>query len=204
MSKLSLEKGRAHQKLKTRDSILLAAQKLVESGSNFTLEDVAKQAGVSRATIYRYFSNVDLLFAEAALSFKTKSKDELLKAVEKKGLKASLMHIQNYFIELAESHEIAFRKYLSVALDESTKNPSKKTNLRGARRPAVLDDLLNNYNKELSVKNRKKLKQIITVLSGIEPLIANKDVNQLDGKASKELLNWALEMILKGMGKNTK
>ena len=201
MKKTKINSGRINQKLRTREKILKAALDLLKSKSEFTLEDVAEHMNSSRATVYRYFSNVEVLCAEAALSLHTKSSEELLDEVKDLTLLDSLLHIQKYFNTLAQKHEVAFRKYLSFVLAESAKGV-KVSNLRGSRRPDIAKKTLSYFNKQISSKNSRNLQLITSVLSGIEPLIVNKDVNRINKKESDELLKWALEMIVKGMKSN--
>ena len=201
MNKSKFSSGRVNQKLKTREKILRAALDLLKTKVEFSLEDVAENMGSSRATVYRYFSNIDLLCAEAALSLHTKTTDELMKEVNNLNLSETLFHIQKYFNTLAQKHEVAFRKYLSVALAESAKGV-KADKLRGSRRPIILEKTLAKYTNEINPLNHRNLQLITSVLSGIEPLVANKDVNGLSNKDSNDLLKWALEMIIKGMKSN--
>ena len=140
MKKTKINSGRINQKLRTREKILKAALDLLKSKSEFTLEDVAEHMNSSRATVYRYFSNVEVLCAEAALSLHTKSSEELLDEVKDFALLDSLLHIQKYFNTLAQKHEVAFRKYLSFVLAESAKGV-KVSNLRGSRRPDIAKKL---------------------------------------------------------------
>ena len=198
MSKLPLHTGRVKQKKKTREEILTTAQKLLEKGIVFTLEDIANHINMSRATVYRYFSSVDLLCAEATLNVQVKSKEELLEEIEDLSPEESLLHVQSYFNNLAQDHEPAFRKYLSVVLNESLKDKSKKQ-LRGARRPNYYESILDCAQTNLSKEEQKKLTWIVTVLSGVEALVVNKDVNGIENEESNELLRWAVRMILKGM-----
>ena len=59
------ERGRPNQKTRTRKDLLQAASLLMKQGRTPTLEEVAEEALVSRATAYRYFPNVDALMVEA-------------------------------------------------------------------------------------------------------------------------------------------
>lgn len=198
MSNKVLTTGRVQQKRATRAKILEAAQHLLQTQATFSLEDVAQSMGISRATIYRYFSDVDLLCAEAALSFRVKQPADFVAETQHLGLAESLAYVQTYYNELAQQHEPAFRKYLSVVLAESVKLGSGAS-LRGARRVAALEAVMRPHASQIGLANYERLQQIVTVLSGIEPMIANKDVNGLPNAASNELLHWALEMILKGL-----
>ncbi|MGV3603101.1 MAG: TetR/AcrR family transcriptional regulator [Dyadobacter fermentans] len=171
---------------------------LLEKNTIFTLEEVAKELNISRATIYRYYSNVDMLCAEATLSLRVKQQEDFLEDVKDMTLKDSLVYVQKYFNMLAYVHETGFRKYLSVVLDESVKKGSAAP-LRGARRPAALDAVMRRHADRIGPENYIRLKQIVTTLSGVEPMIANKDVNGLSNEQSDELLEWAVTMILKGL-----
>ena len=45
------------QKLRTRRDVLTATRALIDSGREVTLAAVAQEAAISRATVYRYFSD---------------------------------------------------------------------------------------------------------------------------------------------------
>src|SRR6185503_648192 len=59
--------GRPNQKTRTRKDLLQAAARLMKQGGPPTLEEVAEEALVSRATAYRYFPRVEALMVEAAV-----------------------------------------------------------------------------------------------------------------------------------------
>lgn len=183
--------GRVNQKLETREHILVSAQKLLHKGIDFSLEDVAKEAGISRATIYRYYSNTEILAAEASLDINTLSPENLINGLKSKDLENQILEIQDYFNTLAIKNENAFRKYLSVVI---TSNASKIK--RGARRKKTLELALENA--EVSAKDKKDLANLLSILMGIEPLIVSKDVSNLNNKQSKEILKWGMKLILKG------
>ena len=200
MSEKYLQSGRAEQKLKTRERILVAAQQLMAGSANASLEEVAKAAGISRATMYRYFPNADILASEVGLHFEAKSTDQLAAEVENLPLEKSLRYVQRYFNNLTQEHEFTFRKFLSASLSESLKESS--STYRGARRVAIAQHIIGQKGKNLSEADQKKLISISAVLSGIEPFIVNRDVNNINAEGSDELLGWALEKILKGLAKD--
>jgi AcrR family transcriptional regulator len=190
--------GRIKQKQATREKILATAHQLLQTHTHFSLEDVARKLRISRATIYRYYSNVDLLYTEAVLSFHLKQPTDFVAAVQHLSLSEALLYVQRYFNQLAQQHEPMFRKYLSVVLTESIRE-GHIAQLRGGRRPAALEAVLRLHAQALTPEEGERLRLISSVLCGIEPLIATKDVNGLTSEASNNLLEWALQMILKGM-----
>ena len=192
-----IESGRKKQKQKTRNIILASAKKFLTLGKDFTLEDVAKETKLSRATVYRYFSNVEVLSREAGLDLNTKSPASIVKPIKHLSTAEILINVQDYFNGLAIDNEAAFRKYLSVVV-ASTTNADK----RGARRTKTLRLALEKNDLDLPELEIEKLIVVATVLMGIEAITVTKDVCRLDNKGSTEVLNWGLEMIIEGIRKN--
>lgn len=191
MSNDYIKTGRTNQKIETRSNILINAQYFINNGLEFNLEDIAKRSGISRATIYRYFSNVDILAAEAGLDVNTKSSETIFESLQAKTLEDKILEIQDYYNTLAIDHEKLFRKYISAVLDSSTPTPK-----RGARRKKTLQLVLENTN--YTPKEKEDLSNLLTILMGIEPLIVTKDVCGLNNSESTELMKWGLELLLKG------
>ena len=189
--------GRVNQKAQTRINILDAAKRLLDKNETVTLEDIAKEANISRATMYRYYSSVDVVITEATLDINHKTPKEILQLLKGMGLIDRIYAIQKYYNTLALKHETAFRRYMSAVLSESI---SSKTKLRGARRVKTLNLALEPFQDEIKLEEKEKLINVATILMGIDPIIAGKDVCELSNAEVNESLVWALEMILKGMG----
>ena len=191
MKKEYLSEGRIRQKMATRKHILEQTQVLLSSGKAFGIEDVVEHSGLSRATVYRYFPNIDALVQEAGLDIKTASPEMLLKRTSKYDLQTQIIKIQQYFNDLAFDNEEAFRKYLGTVLGQSS--PEVK---RGARRVKTLRLAMDNYKGKLDKDTVDKLINTATVLMGIEALIVTRDVCGLSKQKSKKTLQWALDKIL--------
>lgn len=194
MSEMSLDTGRSKQKQKTRAKILDATQKLLKKGQVHSLEEVAQTAGISRATIYRYFSNIDTLCSEAGLVIHTKSPVTLFQEFKHLTVIDRILFIQEYFNDLSLKNEMAFRNYLSIYLKEESLETKRST--RGSRRVASLKLALIPLKNQLDVETYNRIIAISTSLMGIEPLISAKDVCELNNEEAKETLKWGLEIIL--------
>ena len=166
---------------------------MLAKGIDFSLEDVAKKAEVSRATIYRYYSNIDVLSAEAGLDLNTDSPKAIDAALQHLGTPEKILAIQKYFNQLTVDHEAAFRKYLSIVVTSDS-----STVKRGARRPKTLQLALAQKDLGLNKTQSQNLVYIATVLMGIEAFVATKDVCGLSNQESIKTLQWGLEMVLKG------
>jgi AcrR family transcriptional regulator len=196
MKKVNTTTGRIDQKAKTKSRILDETKKLLQKDTSITLEDVALKSNISRATIYRYYSNVDLLIMEASLEISHKSPDEFYEEVKEKTLEEGILYIQEQYNNFAQQNEIVFRRYLSAVLSESI---SSKEKLRGARRVKTMNKVLKLFENEIDIDNFTKLKNTASILMGIDALIVCKDVCDLDNQEANETLKWALKMILKGI-----
>lgn len=197
MNKRYLSSGRISQKLETRNKILASAQHYLNKGLEFNLEDIAKKTGISRATVYRYFSNIDILAAEAGLDFSTESPENLFNNLKSNKIQDKILEIQEYYNKLALDHENLFRKYISVVLDSNT-----STIKRGARRKMTLLMALEETN--LTQKEKEDFSNLFTMLMGIEPLIVTKDVCNLNNSESIELMKWGINLIFKGLEASSK
>lgn len=192
MSKKYINTGRTNQKLETRNKILASAQYFLNKGLVFNLEDIASKTGISRATIYRYFSNIDILAAESALDVSTQSPETIYANLKGDDTEDLILEIQDYYNTLTINHENLFRKYLSAILDSGTSSLK-----RGARRKKTLKLVLEDT--DLTNKEKEDLSNLLTIYMGIEPLIITKDVCNLNNKESIELMKWGMKLLLKGL-----
>lgn len=196
MNKKYVDSGRTNQKLETRSKILNSAQYFLNNEMEFNLEDIAKRTGISRATIYRYFSNADILAAEAGLDVSVNSPETIYESLEGEKIQDKVLEIQDYYNTLTLDNENLFRKYLSAVLDTTT-----PTSERGARRKKTLQMVL--AETDFTDQEKEKLSNLLTLFMGMEPYIVTKDVCGLDNKESSELLKWGINLIFEGL-MNTK
>lgn len=196
MNDLSLHEGRFRQKLQTRTEILAAANRLLHQQKKITLEDVSKEAGISRATVYRYFSRIDLLITEASREIHHKSPYQLFENVKHLPVEDRVFYIQRHYNSQAQDHEPVLRRYLSAVLTETV---SSGKNIREDERFKTLAKVLIPFKSELGEDVLNKLIAASTILMGIDSLIVCKDVCEMQNSEADIVLRWALDMILKGI-----
>lgn len=189
-----LQTGRTEQKLNTRSKILVAAHKILEKGEDLTMESIASEASISRATIYRYYSNVDSLSTELILHLSIPNKDTMVEELKEEQLSTALLSIQNTYLDFILENEAAARKFLGAILSSS--DPKL---VRGKNRLKALQSYFESKRNQWDTEKTEKFIHIAVLLMGIESIIVSKDVCGLDDATSKETLQWGLEMILKGM-----
>ena len=186
-----VDTGRRKQKLKTHYKIFDAAQVLMNKGDTLTLEKVAKEANISRATIYRYYSNIETLTAELALSIQDEDPERF--ALENKDLSIEelIFKIQNHYLDFTFRNEATFRKFLGSLLTSETGK-----NKRAGRRIIALEKVLSLKKNNLSDRDKNHLINIASLFMGVEALILTKDVCNLNDEEAKESLQWGLRMLL--------
>ena len=194
MNEKYIDTGRINQKHKTRQRIISSAQEFLKQGSDFSLEDVAEHAGISRATVYRYYSKVEILSGEAGLDLSTNDPETIYEQLSNLETEEVILGIQEYYNRLSLDNESAFRKYLSTVIAGSS--PEAK---RGARRNKTLKLALSEKEIDLSPSEKEKFAAVATVLMGMEAMIVTKDVCNLNNQESMDVLQWGLKMLMNGM-----
>lgn len=195
MKKEYTASGRQNQKLQTRQKILETARQLMANGKNYTLEDVAQETNISRATIYRYYSHVDLLSAEAVLDMQASTPELVYEGLKSNSTEGKILEVQDFYNSLALNNEAAFRKFLTIVID----NHNLKEGTRGRRRINTLQMVLEEDSTLFTNEEKRRLLNIASVMMGMEPLIVAKDICGLSDADAKETLQWGLQMVLKGI-----
>ena len=195
MSNKIIQGGRENQKWRTRKEILRAAQRLLVGGKVPTLEDVAEEARVSRATIYRYFSNINLLLLEAPLDALTVEADALLADAPPTPC-GRVEAVQGYFHELVANNEVFFRNYLRATLEQWMEEGGQpREPLRQARRVEAYKEALAPVKKRLRPADHLRLVHALSVLSSIEAFVVFRDVCGLSADEARATGQWAVRHL---------
>lgn len=123
--KMTLKELKEQEKAARKDLIIDAALRLFSSRSlkQVGMRDIAKEAGISPALIYRYFSDQEELFLEALIrenGYMIKRFKEILS--EQKAL--DLEYIANEFIRYLFGHDHFFRMMTHFMMDNPMKPES--------------------------------------------------------------------------------
>ncbi len=186
-----VDSGRRKQKLKTHWKIFNTAQNLLNKGKTLTLENVAKEANISRATIYRYYSNIETLTSEMVLGLKDIDPESFVDEHHELSIEELILNIQDYYLNFTFKNEAAFRKFLSILLSSVTTKGK-----RAGRRIIALEKVLSTKQNNLSNRDKKHLVNIASLFMGIEAVVLTKDVCNLNKEEAKESLQWGLQMLL--------
>lgn len=176
---MELDSGRTQQKYRTRRAMLAAARRLLERKAAVTIQAVADEAEISRATAYRYFTSAEYLMREALLDGVWDTPEAVIGDAE--DVIERVLRVQAYLFAFTRRNENAHRLFLAKALEASVEQGSEsKAHLRGARRLPMFALALAPLQGRLPEARLQEMVMALASASGIETYIAMKDVCGLD------------------------
>ena len=185
---MPLEGGRSNQRSRTRRDLLEAALRVSADGKSPTLDEIAEEARVSRATAYRYFPNVDDLLAEASLHVAFPDPNFLAGA--SKDPVERLMLVDEAVERMIASNETALRMMIASA----SKMPiqTREVPARQNRRLPLIEAALQPARSEFAPEAYRRLTQALSLVIGTEAMLVFKDVLHLPPKQARDVRRWTI------------
>lgn len=185
---------RVNQKRRTRSELLRSARAIIEKGEQPSVAEVADQAGISRATAYRYFSTPDDMIREAVLdgvatSIKLEPPSETADAAE---VQRHLDRLVCDVFRMILDNEAVFRTLLSTSATGNNQNR------RGGRRISWLKETLNPLAAQMPSKDFQRLINALSLVMGIESMVVMRDICDLEPKDAENVLRWTAKTLLEG------
>lgn len=190
-------------KERTRRVLIEGMKELLRSGAPLTVQALADQTGVSRATVYRYFPSNTSVALNATMpltdnplndpswSYQNKDFQKLSKldVAERAGALVRVMG------EWAFDHERELRTVLALSLnpDSVRKGLTRKDR---TNRHRWITSLLADLPPEVNLADRERLAQSLTPLFGADAVVWVTDVAQLDREKSLDLLQWMAKSLV--------
>jgi AcrR family transcriptional regulator len=186
------DKGRAGQKLRTRQALMDTAVELVKAGRRPSVSAVADQAGVSRATAYRYFPSQDLMLSEAMIRATAgTAPDTLIPAGTPKADPVKVAAaITRQAGQFSLDHEERLRTALRLSLDPQSGYQ------RPGRRGRWIDDILAAAGDRLDPPARARLSAALHLVLGIDSIIVLTDIAGLDRAEALDVLEWVAATLV--------
>ncbi|MBO3275500.1 TetR/AcrR family transcriptional regulator [Pseudomonas schmalbachii] len=193
----ALKSTRPNQKLRTRKDLLQAASRLLRQGRNPSLEEIAEEAMVSRATAYRYFPGVEALLLEASLDVAVPDVRSLFAGTPTDDPLARLDRLEEAFHEMTRSNELQLRLMLMNALRQGASGEQDgATPIRQNRRSTLIDAALAPTRTQFRPEALDRLRKALALLYGTEAMLVFKDVLQLDDAEAREVTRWAIHALV--------
>lgn len=182
--------GRDRQTARTRSALIVAADELWAEGQVPTVATVAERADVSRATAYRYFPTQESLLNATSFLGDTdalRALPELADTIDDPAerLAAAVRSSAAWSLE----REVQLRAILRASLDPG--GPE-----RPARRRAYIAALLASVEDGLPPETYRRLTGALTLLFGIDPIVAVADNSDIEREDIPELLAWTARRLV--------
>jgi AcrR family transcriptional regulator len=188
----------SRQQQRTRKMLLQTAGRLLRDGSVPTMEQVAEAAMVSRATIYRYFPNVEALLAEAPLDDAMLEPEAVLKPFKSLDAEERVDKAEAWLHEFCYTHERQLRVMLGTSLLAEGGAGGAHTMIRRQnRRSELIAAALEPVQEQLGSELHARLSASLSLLFGTEAMIVFQDVLQLDAKAARRIKGWAARALVR-------
>lgn len=185
--------GRPNQRRRTRKDLLEAAARLMRDGRSPTLDEVAEEALVSRATAYRYFPGVEALLLEASLDVAFPD-SALLFAAGPADAAARVEAAETAVSEMVRANEPALRTMLANALQARPKGEPDGPPARQNRRSQLIEAAL--APGAFAPAARDRLAKALAFFIGTEAMLVGKDVLQLDEAEAASVKRWAMRALV--------
>ena len=189
--------GRPNQRRRTRKDLLEAAARLIKQGQQPSLEEIAEEALVSRATAYRYFPNVEALLVEASFDIAIPGADELFRGFPETDPVARIQLVDKVLHDVVVANEASLRMVLAHSLQNATASlQDGGLLLRQNRRLPLIEAALKPARQQFSAKALDTLSKALALVIGTEGMIVIKDVLQLDDAHARKVKQWAIRALI--------
>lgn len=183
-----------NRQLRTRKDLLQSAARLLRLGKHFTLDEVAAEAHISRATAYRYFSSVDELVSEAPVDEVVPDAAELFGKEQKSGPVERLEKAERILHKATYEHEDQLRVMLASSLSAAKKRGKAPT--RQNRRTEYIEKALEPYRADFSGETYKNLCASLALIFGTESMIVFSDVLKIGPAKARQIKRWAIRALV--------
>lgn len=193
--------GRSNQKRRTRRALLDAASQLMRQGHTPSLEEIAEEALVSRATAYRYFPSAEALLVEASLDLAMPDAEELFRGVPS-DLAARVKRLDAAVDAMIRANEPALRAMLINALQLSLAADARDLPARQNRRSPLIEAALEPARDVIEPESFDRLGKALALVVGTEARVVCKDVLQLSEAETRALKSWMIGALVAAAGKS--
>jgi AcrR family transcriptional regulator len=186
--------GRPNQRRRTRKDLLEAAARLMRQGRSPSLDEVAEEALVSRATAYRYFPGVEALLLEASLDVAFPDAGALFAQGASADAATRVEAAEAAVSEMVRANEAALRTMLAYALQARPRADEDSPPARQNRRSALIEAAL--APGAFAPAARDRLAKALAFFIGTEAMLVAKDVLQLEDAETRAVKTWAMRALI--------
>ena len=191
---------RYNQRHRTRKDLLAAASRLLKQGKSPTIDDVAAEAMVSRATAYRYFPTIEALLVEAPIDDDAPDPVALFADDESGDPIARVDKAEAALHDMSYRNERQLRLMLAASLQRSvseTRTLPPGIPLRQNRREPLIEAALVPVRWRIPPRTYRRLTASLSLIFGLESMIVFQDVLGIDAANARRVKRWAIRALVR-------
>ena len=192
----TLSPGRPNQRKRTRKDLLEAASRLMKRGEKPTLEEVAEEALVSRATAYRYFPSRSALVT-AVIDSSLGPVRKLASANPNGRDRVHELFLQTF--PRFKEFEAQLRAAAQLSLEQwglERAGLLEEEPYRRGHRVRILEHAIEPLAPLMSPAVRNRLHHALSVVYGIEPYVILKDIWGLGDREVERTALWMADALI--------
>jgi AcrR family transcriptional regulator len=187
--------GRTNQRHRTRKDLLAAAGRLLKAGRTPDMDDVAREAMVSRATAYRYFPSIEALLVEAPLDGAVPAPEAVFAADDSTDVAERAVRAERALHEAVYRNEAQLRVMLAASLERSANGSDVP--VRQNRRTPLIEAALAPARERFDDPTYEKLCAALALIFGTESMVVFKDVLGMDEQTARDVKGWAVRALVR-------
>jgi AcrR family transcriptional regulator len=169
----------------------------MKQGRTPTLEEVAEEAMVSRATAYRYFPSVEVLLVEASVDVAVPEPAELFRDEPSCDPVVRLERVETALYDMILANEPALRTMLAHTIQQGMRaEEDGKLPTRQNRRTPLIEAALEPVRHQFKPAALRELTRALALIMGPEAFVAIRDVLQLDDAATRRVKRWIIRALV--------
>lgn len=185
----------SNQELRTRKDLLLAASRLMKQGRTPTMDEVAAEALVSRATAYRHFPKIEALLVEAPLDAAVADPRTLFADDPSDDVEERVDRAEASLHEMICQNEAQLRILLANSIRRDLTDDSIPA--RQNRRLPLIEAALAPARARLPEADYERLCAALALVFGVESMIVFCDVLGVDSDTARTVKSWAVRALVR-------
>jgi AcrR family transcriptional regulator len=200
---------RANQRRRTKAAIMEGARKLLLEGKVPSIADAAEEAGVSRATAYRYFPTQGALVKDAVDDVLVSGRPAWEERLgDTRDLTERVERYVSLVFGLMQENEALMRGSLLLALEQWAKVQAgeelgEEPIKRGGRLEAIAATL-EPFTERLGEDTIRRLSVALSVVVGIEAHVIFRDIWELDDDEAQQVSLWMARVLAQAAAKESR
>lgn len=188
--------GRINQRRRTRKDILEAAARLLRAGRTPGIDEIAAEARISRATVYRYFPSAEALLVEAPLDGAVPHPDDIFgpaapqDPAERADLAEAALH------DMVYRNEAQLRAMLAASLQRHA-DRAAGVPIRQNRRVPLIESALAPARARLTDEAFGRLCGALALLFGVESMVVFSDVLGVSSAEARRIKSWMVRTLVR-------